>query len=297
MLALRDSVGLLDVYFDFKATAQGRGMSYRSFEPVEGAVHSLGLARERRIRAGLRYERGGKGSEYLLSLRTRWPLTDFLRGSAEYWLPVPRGDGGILGGMGRDYGSLGNSSNPVAPLSTGVVNKAGHGPHSKGYRSPPLQNGQPLPDDHRIEDSDDETDSVTSLEFFALPADASGGGDEDDEEERRQAELDEQLYEHARGMLHGDWAYRVVDVSREMARNKMRAEEENVLAGYGRDGRGRRRGEVWGRGLTREADAEGGTTTKKEPKRKVYGAWGQDDERLSKSRSVSQLIYRSGSSC
>ena len=204
---------------------------------------------------------------------------------AEYWLPVPRGDGGILGGMGRDYGSLGNSSNPAVPPSEGVINKAGHGPHSKGYRSPPLQNGQPLPKDHRIEDSDDETDSVTSLEFFALPADASshGHGGDEEEHDRREAERDEQLYEHARSMLHGDWAYRVVDVSQEAARRKMRDEEENVLAGYGRDGRGRRRGEVWGRGLTREADPEGGTGAKKEPKRKVYGAWGQDDERLSKS--------------
>lgn len=63
LLAFRDSIGLLDVYFDFRDTVRGRGINYRSFEPAEGAVHSLGLARERRIRAGLRYEAGGKGSE------------------------------------------------------------------------------------------------------------------------------------------------------------------------------------------------------------------------------------------
>lgn len=60
-LALRDAAGLRDVITDFKATFLGRGMSYRSFEPVEGGVHVQGKARERRIRAGLRYEGGVKG--------------------------------------------------------------------------------------------------------------------------------------------------------------------------------------------------------------------------------------------
>ncbi|KAL7412948.1 organic solute transporter Ostalpha-domain-containing protein [Mrakia frigida] len=262
LLALRDAAGLLDVYFDFKATAQGRGMSYRSFEPAEGAVHTLGLARERRIRAGLRYEGGGKG---------------------KYWLPVPRGDGGILGGVGRDYGSLGNSVNPPLPPTVGVYNRNGHGPHSKGYHSPPLPSSSANSPPDRIEDSDDDTDSVTSLEFFDLPNDTtSTNGDR----EELEVEKDEKLYEHARSMLHGDWAYRVVDVSREEARRKMREEEENVLRGYGRDGRGRRRGEVWGRGLPGrrgrgEVDGEGSGVAegKKKDTRKVYGAY-DDEERL-----------------
>lgn len=290
LLALRDAAGLLDVYFDFKATAQGRGMSYRSFEPAEGAVHTLGLARERRIRAGLRYEGGGKGSESSFSFQSsashslRLELITSLPFLAEYWLPVPRGDGGILGGVGRDYGSLGNSVNPPLPPTVGVYNRNGHGPHSKGYHSPPLPSSSANSPPDRIEDSDDDTDSVTSLEFFDLPNDTtSTNGDR----EELEVEKDEKLYEHARSMLHGDWAYRVVDVSREEARRKMREEEENVLRGYGRDGRGRRRGEVWGRGLPGrrgrgEVDGEGSGVAegKKKDTRKVYGAY-DDEERLS----------------
>ena len=204
--------------------------------------------------------------------------------SAEYWLPVPRGDGGILGGVGRDYGSLGNSVNPPLPPSVGVYNKNGHGPHSKGYRSPPLPSSSSNSPPDRIEDSDDDTDSVTSLEFFALPNDSTAtNGDR----EELEVEEDEKLYEHARSMLHGDWAYRVVDVSREEARRKMREEEENVLRGYGRDGRGRRTGEVWGRGLPGrrgrgevDGDGNGVAEGKKKDSRKVYGAY-EDEERLS----------------
>lgn len=64
LLALRDSIGILDLVSDFRATWGGKGMTYRSFEPVEGGLHTLGRARERRIRAGLRYEGGGKGGSF-----------------------------------------------------------------------------------------------------------------------------------------------------------------------------------------------------------------------------------------
>jgi hypothetical protein len=87
-------------------------------------------------------------------------------------------------------------------------------------------------------------------------------------------------------MLHGDWAYRVVDVSREEARRKMREEEDNVLRGFPRDGRGRTAGESWGGGRrAREEEAGAGRVAegKKKEGRKVYGAWGGDDERLSES--------------
>jgi hypothetical protein len=66
--AVRDAFGLLDVLEDSRATFHG-GVSYRTFEPVEGGIH-VGSGRDRRIRAGLRYAKGGK---------------------QKYWLPMPQG--------------------------------------------------------------------------------------------------------------------------------------------------------------------------------------------------------------
>ncbi|KAI0051529.1 DUF300-domain-containing protein [Auriscalpium vulgare] len=69
--AARDAFGFKDVIEDTKSTLRGEGMNYRQFEPSEGYMHQ-GLGRERRIRAGLRYSKGGKG---------------------KYWLPQPAGPG------------------------------------------------------------------------------------------------------------------------------------------------------------------------------------------------------------
>ncbi|KAI0055706.1 DUF300-domain-containing protein [Artomyces pyxidatus] len=69
--AARDAFGFKDVVEDTKSTLHGKGMDYREFEPSEGYIHQ-GLGRERRIRAGLRYSKGGKG---------------------KYWLPQPAGAG------------------------------------------------------------------------------------------------------------------------------------------------------------------------------------------------------------
>ncbi|KAI0300067.1 organic solute transporter Ostalpha-domain-containing protein [Multifurca ochricompacta] len=67
--ALRDAFGFKDVLEDARVTLNGRGMDYREFEPSDGHMHQ-GLGRERRIRAGLRYSRGGQG---------------------KYWIPQPAG--------------------------------------------------------------------------------------------------------------------------------------------------------------------------------------------------------------
>ncbi|KAF8317677.1 DUF300-domain-containing protein [Clavulina sp. PMI_390] len=64
--AFRDAFGPLDVLEDSRATLAG-GVDYRTFEPVEGGMHQ-GIGRERRIRAGLRYSKGGR---------------------KKYWLPMP----------------------------------------------------------------------------------------------------------------------------------------------------------------------------------------------------------------
>ncbi|KAJ3712762.1 DUF300 domain-containing protein [Lentinula guzmanii] len=62
--AFRDAFGIKDVVEDTKATLRGEGMDYREFEPSEGFMHQ-GLGRERRIRAGLRYSKGGKRKYWL----------------------------------------------------------------------------------------------------------------------------------------------------------------------------------------------------------------------------------------
>ncbi|KAG6878229.1 hypothetical protein C0993_010351 [Termitomyces sp. T159_Od127] len=62
--AFRDAFGLRDVIEDSKATLRGEGMDYREFEPAEGVMHQ-GVGRDRRIRAGLRYSKGGQRKYWL----------------------------------------------------------------------------------------------------------------------------------------------------------------------------------------------------------------------------------------
>ncbi|KAF9477202.1 DUF300-domain-containing protein [Pholiota conissans] len=62
--AFRDAFGALDVIEDSKTTLRGEGMDYREFEPAEGFMHQ-GVGRDRRIRAGLRYSKGGQGKYWL----------------------------------------------------------------------------------------------------------------------------------------------------------------------------------------------------------------------------------------
>ncbi|KAI9264996.1 organic solute transporter Ostalpha-domain-containing protein [Phascolomyces articulosus] len=54
MHAIRDSLGLKDVYMDTLDTLRGTQFNYRSFEPSEGVPH-IGSSRTSRIMAGLRY--------------------------------------------------------------------------------------------------------------------------------------------------------------------------------------------------------------------------------------------------
>ncbi|KAK4688065.1 organic solute transporter subunit alpha, partial [Tremellales sp. Uapishka_1] len=83
--AFRDAFGLKDVWQDTKDTFKGRGVSYQAYEPAEGGLH-YGVGRQRRIRAGLRYSKGG---------------------TAKYWIPIPgdeargRGETGPLTAIKR----------------------------------------------------------------------------------------------------------------------------------------------------------------------------------------------------
>ncbi|KAF8621266.1 hypothetical protein AX15_007926 [Amanita polypyramis BW_CC] len=74
-----DAFSIKDVVEDTKATVGGEGMDYREFEPAEGEMHQ-GAGRDRRIKAGLRYTKGGKN---------------------KYWLPRARADVRSHGRVGR----------------------------------------------------------------------------------------------------------------------------------------------------------------------------------------------------
>jgi hypothetical protein len=78
--AVRDSLfGFRDILEDTRTTFHGTGFSYRTFEPAEGGLHQ-GLGRERRVKAGLRYSKGGE---------------------TKYWLPMPGENTDIVYGRGR----------------------------------------------------------------------------------------------------------------------------------------------------------------------------------------------------
>ncbi|KAJ3771738.1 DUF300 domain-containing protein [Lentinula raphanica] len=147
--AFRDAFGIKDVVEDTKATLRGEGMDYREFEPSEGFMHQ-GLGRERRIRAGLRYSKGGK---------------------RKYWLPTlssPERTGRVERSIDR------------------VVQKVAGRDQAEDVHAPLLQGEEenvvhPAPD--MIDDSDELVDIWSSSrvgveEGFGLPF---GDLDEDDE--------------------------------------------------------------------------------------------------------------------
>ncbi|KAF8335120.1 DUF300 domain-containing protein [Amanita rubescens] len=93
--AFLDAFGFKDVVQDTKATLRGKGMNYREFEPAEGEIHQ-GAGRDRRIRAGLRYSKGGK---------------------KKYWLPKVRAEALSQGAIGRAADHLaGDAVDVHAPL-------------------------------------------------------------------------------------------------------------------------------------------------------------------------------------
>ncbi|KAG7091858.1 hypothetical protein E1B28_008259 [Marasmius oreades] len=184
--AFRDAFGMVDVLEDTKSTLRGEGMNYREFEPSEGYMHQ-GLARERRIRAGLRYTKGGRKKYWLPTLGVAQPPGQFERGVNRAITKV----------AGHDQGE-----EVHAPL---LVHEA----EDVVHLAPDLQDT----------DSDELVDLWGAQNVdggFELPF-----GDLN--------EADEQLYEHCKKYIFGDYNYPVVDVSSEDARLMMWREEERVL--------------------------------------------------------------------
>ncbi|KAG1780053.1 DUF300-domain-containing protein [Suillus placidus] len=113
--AVRDAFGLKDLAEDTKATLRGEGINYRAFEPSEGGMH-VGAARERRIRAGLRYSAGGK---------------------RKYWLPevTGLGDGNAEGDHMGWFGRVtGNDGDVAAPLLAEHVENVVHSAPERQYQ-------------------------------------------------------------------------------------------------------------------------------------------------------------------
>jgi hypothetical protein len=186
--AFRDAFGARDVVEDSKATLRGEGMDYREFEPAEGLMHQ-GVGLENRIRAGLRYSRGGR---------------------KKYWLPKTADRSRQPGRAER------------------VVNKAIRNVTSDGVVHAPLLENQAEDVVHLAPDMVDDGEETTwdferefSEEGYELPF-----GDVD--------ETDEELFDHSKKYLFGDYNYPTIDVSSESARITIWAEEERVL----RDERG-----------------------------------------------------------
>ena len=100
LYAFRDAFGMKDVWEDTKDTIKGRGISYQAYEPAEGALHH-DIGRQKRIRAGLRYSKGGQ---------------------AKYWIPIPgdearhRGETGPLTSIKRRVDARLSAREGYAPL-------------------------------------------------------------------------------------------------------------------------------------------------------------------------------------
>ncbi|KAG0146287.1 hypothetical protein CROQUDRAFT_657612 [Cronartium quercuum f. sp. fusiforme G11] len=225
--AFRDSIlGFKDVLEDSLITFTGAGFSYKTFEPAEGALHHQGLVRERRVRAGLRYSKGGKH---------------------KYWLPMAGETEEAA--HGRRYAESGEAPSSssrlgaiierIAPSNTSRRAEAGYAPlmpdqaaevvhHTEREDSKAAEAERQHLRDHKMS---------TVGRWDAGPATAADS-DSDDSSELDEVVFgeprveEEDLYRDARRLEFGDYNNPVVDASKEEARALMRALEDGMLASH-----------------------------------------------------------------
>ncbi|KAF7377286.1 DUF300-domain-containing protein [Mycena sanguinolenta] len=245
--AIRDAFGLRDVVADSRATLRGEGMDYREFEPSEGYMHQ-GEGRDRRIRAGLRYSQGGK---------------------RKYWLPQPAERlhvGGGTGGGGRVREAVDSAlgrdglDDVHAPLMAAQEEDVVH-------LAPDLAAAE-------VERTQQEPNIWEGLGSANDPEDGYGLPFEDLEELG-----DEEVYEHSRQFMFGDYNYPTIDVSSEHARTRMWDEEERVL----RDERS-----AWFSPI-RGAPGHAALEARERPRWEGYGAVGRTVSRPAPSRGDSSF--------
>lgn len=264
---------------------RGTGYGYQTFEPSQGAVHQ-GLARSRRLHAGLRYTAGGKG-KYFLPTRA----APHANGP---WAAEGTRLQGPLAAMRRWMEDRRMKEGGFAPMTdeeeAGVVHVAPEGeeqPHDVGEGTADEQTRKQkaataaLKVGHTLE---------SGLRFFTASADgaqpqgnsgAGVGGDGGDSvslgfHTPRSHGSEENLYGRARDLEHGDYAFPTIACGVEEQRKKRHREEEEWLLGGGeRNGKGkgrstgtkerRKRVEGWlerARGLVgRDGDDEEGEET------------------------------------
>ena len=194
--AFRDAFGIKDVVEDSKATLRGRGMDYRAFEPAGGLMHQ-GVGLENRIRAGLRYSKGGRKKYWL-------PKTTTTTAGAEERV-VNKAINRVVGSEAESVHAplLANQARDVVHLASDLIDPP---PEDIIWPSQSRNDG----------DGEEGDDDEEGGEGFDLPF-----GDINEE--------DEELFENSKQYLFGDYNYPIIDVSSEGARRVMWAEEERVL--------------------------------------------------------------------
>lgn len=231
--AFRDSIlGFKDVLEDSLLTFTGAGLSYKTFEPAEGALHHEGVVRERRLRAGLRYSKGGKH---------------------KYWLPMAGETEEIA--HGRKFMESGEASNSggsnrwskmirkMVPTEESRRAEAGYAPLLPDQAAEVVHAEQDVtPSEietagHRLTDHKmntvgrwDMTANSTTLDECS---DESSNASELEEVGFGEPRIEEEdLYSDARRLEFGDYNNPVVDASQEDARAVMRALEDGILSSH-----------------------------------------------------------------
>jgi hypothetical protein len=135
----------MDVWKDIKDTFRGRGVSYQAYEPAEGGLH-YGAGRQKRIRAGLRYSRGGE---------------------AKYWVPIPgdearhRGETGPLSAIKRRVDERLAAREGFAPLLPKQAARVVH-------HDPARQQDQNRSQWGGLFDSDSDASDAPTLDFESV---------------------------------------------------------------------------------------------------------------------------------
>ncbi|KAJ9474827.1 Transmembrane protein 184-like protein [Pseudozyma hubeiensis] len=214
--ALRDCIGMYDVFSDSLTTVRGTGYVYQTFEPSEGVIHQP-LARERRSKAGLRYTQGGKG-KYWLPQRGTGDIRDATRGARHQ---------GPLKKLRRYINDKRMQLEGHAPLTPGEADEIVHEDpdlaqeEGSSERSPLLRHPK-----HAARSA--VRHAGEGLDFFAerrLDSDEEAEDlkfDDPDEEE-------EDAYQKSRTLHFGDYAYPNIDINREEARHSRWQQDDEIV--------------------------------------------------------------------
>ncbi|KAG8909746.1 hypothetical protein FRC00_009516 [Tulasnella sp. 408] len=194
--AIRDAFGYVDVLVDSRQTLRG-GVSYQKYEPVEGGMHQ-GYARDRRIKAGLRYAKGGQ---------------------QKYWLPMP-----------EDNAKPGGPVNAVRSyLEDQRILKDGYAPLLQEQEEDVIRDETRSPPPVASPTRETFLSATADPAPFAPPPVENPDSELDELEFYPPDSDEEENYAESKKLLFGDYNYPCIDVSSEAARRTMWDEEERIL--------------------------------------------------------------------